>query len=286
MYVICKGGLGNQLFILATTFALSQETQKNVVLLDQYYESKLNRYSKVDNFGSFHLKQFPLVSKFIGKEKFHHKFIFKLYTVMLKFEKYLPNILMSNSEKIEDVRKSFVVHGNMQNPKKFSAYKNLIINLLQLDPRTEDNLDALLKQLSNGGKSCVAIHVRRGDYLDKKVHGPVLSRNFYLECMKHFNGPNYNFLLFSDDLDWCQKNLVDNRIEYISEKDPVISFRLMSKCDHFIISSSTYSWWAAWISSNEAKKVLAPYPFFKDDYLTWESLRDNSFINVTPEYDF
>ena len=32
----------------------------------------------------------------------------------------------------------------------------------------------------------------------------------------------------------------------------------MSLCRHFIIANSTFSWWAAWLSSHERKIVISP----------------------------
>jgi hypothetical protein len=41
------------------------------------------------------------------------------------------------------------------------------------------------------------------------------------------------------------------------------SFSLMRRCQHFVISNSTFSWWAAWLSEAEGKQVVTPSLWWK-----------------------
>jgi len=38
----------------------------------------------------------------------------------------------------------------------------------------------------------------------------------------------------------------------------------MSLCDHFIIGSSSYSWWAAWLSESKDKIIITPDKWFSN----------------------
>jgi hypothetical protein len=63
--------------------------------------------------------------------------------------------------------------------------------------------------------------------------------------------------VFSDDPDWCRANLPIKNNIYILE-DEVTSIYLMGKCDHNIISNSSFSWWGAWLGEEKGKRIIYP----------------------------
>lgn len=71
---------------------------------------------------------------------------------------------------------------------------------------------------------------------------------------------NAKFFVFSDDIEWVKENMnfpEDSVFE--SGNDPVWEkLRMMYSCKHFIISNSTFSWWAQYLSRNSEKVVIAP----------------------------
>ena len=67
------------------------------------------------------------------------------------------------------------------------------------------------------------------------------------------------FFLFSDDIEWAKDNFKNNRIIFVDEKTKDFEqLRLMYSCKHFIISNSTFSWWAQYLSESLDKVVIAP----------------------------
>lgn len=121
----------------------------------------------------------------------------------------------------------------------------------------------------------VCISVRRGNYLNptvKKLLYVCNERYFYdsIESMcKLLDRPK--FIVFTDDVTWVRENmqleskypeydfLYERGCDTVEEK-----IRMMSMCNNFIISNSTFSWWAQFLSKNKEKIVIAPDKWFVD----------------------
>ena len=112
----------------------------------------------------------------------------------------------------------------------------------------------------------MAVHVRRGDYLDPKhggIYEGICTREYYEEAMGRIRErwPDARFFLFSNDPDWIRRNLGgEGRIlvEGGSEETGYLDLYLMSQCCHAVIANSSFSWWGAWLIENPQKMVIAP----------------------------
>lgn len=95
------------------------------------------------------------------------------------------------------------------------------------------------------------------------------------------------FIVFSDDVEWCQKNFnVDGTCYYETGNNPIYEkIRLMSSCKHFIIHNSTFSWWAQHLSVSEDKIVIAPTKWMELDCWPLDVYEDN-WIYQTPDGKF
>jgi hypothetical protein len=97
----------------------------------------------------------------------------------------------------------------------------------------------------------IAIHVRRGDYL--QLNGfPVMGLDYFLRALEYVRGDVY---IFSDDIEWCRANFKNAQFVHFNE---YLDFELMKLCRHQIISRSSYSWWAAYLNDNPDKIVVCP----------------------------
>lgn len=107
----------------------------------------------------------------------------------------------------------------------------------------------------------VCVSVRRGDYIGSAMR-EVCNEDYYrsaIEEMKRLN-PKAKYLVFSDEIDWVRENysfLSGCRFE--DGTDPIYEkLRLMYSCKHYIMSNSTFCWWAQFLSRNPDKIVIAP----------------------------
>lgn len=123
-----------------------------------------------------------------------------------------------------------------------------------------------------GEVNSVALHVRRGDYVENPVanasHG-VCELSYYNNAVKRVvqRVENPVFFVFSDDPGWCKENLlIPFQTHYLDHngEQPHEDLRLMSLCRNHIISNSSFGWWGAWLSSNQDKIVIAPKKWFND----------------------
>ncbi|MEE1316597.1 MAG: alpha-1,2-fucosyltransferase [Prevotella sp.] len=122
--------------------------------------------------------------------------------------------------------------------------------------------------------NAVCLHIRRGDYLNPRWKNlQICDFNYYNQAINYILNKTENpvFFVFSNthkDLEWIKENYkfydTSNRqraikLRFVDMENPDYEeLRLMYSCKHFIISNSTFSWWAAWLGKYTEKIVIAP----------------------------
>ena len=140
--------------------------------------------------------------------------------------------------------KQIVLRGYFQNPAYFEEYRKEIVEAFDLSRR-------------DFNKGTVSVHVRRGDYLTLPEKHPAVTKEWYENAMKLF--PDHEFLFFSDDIEWCQREF-GGRMDcsFSVRQSELDDLKLMIGCEHFINSASTFSWMGAWLNTNQNKRVIVP----------------------------
>lgn len=118
----------------------------------------------------------------------------------------------------------------------------------------------------------VAIHVRRSSnpanpsepkYHENPFYVDLTKTDYYEKAIDMF--PNAKFLVFSDDILWCEDKWgMDERFEF-SYGNEIEDLNLMASCKAHIIANSSFSWWGAWLCPEYPdNKIIAPKDWFSD----------------------
>lgn len=156
--------------------------------------------------------------------------------------------------------------GNYQSEKYFSSIREELLNDFSFKQEILNIANNLYIQQKKE-KEIVAVHVRRGDYVNLQNFHPLCDMEYYKKCLDLFD--NCDIFIFSDDIKWCKenfRNISKNNITYCDSNNPYVDLCIMSICDHNIIANSSFSWWSAWLNKNKNKKVIAPKKWFGPDY--------------------
>lgn len=174
--------------------------------------------------------------------------------------KALPSI---NSKMTDNI----VLNGYWQSEKYFEDVKKIIRDeFTPKEPLRQQNSE-LYDKIVNSESVCVTI--RRGDFMNDKN-----KRIFYICDEQYFRKaleeikkyvPDCTFFGFSDDIEWVKDNIdFPGEVYFESGNDPVWEkLRLMAACKHFVLSNSSFSWWAQYLSESNNKIVLAPDRWYK-----------------------
>lgn len=130
-------------------------------------------------------------------------------------------------------------------------------------------------------KTTISIHFRMGDYKQKRYYHPIMNYEYFESSlhhiMEHKLEKNPVCVLY-----FCEKEdneYVDSKISLLYSKYPEIEFMkvddsiedynqllIMSKCNHNIMSNSSYSWWGAYLNDYVSKIVCYPSQWFGEYY--------------------
>lgn len=160
-------------------------------------------------------------------------------------------------EPIPNLPPNTILDGGFQSEKYFD--KELIKETFKCP---EETLNYWVEKLGNVSEY-TSVHVRRGDYLKLSQHHPTLDPEYYKKAFEHIKSDKY--LVFSDDIEWCKSVFTEGNFTFIKDED-YRELYLMSLCKNNIIANSTFSWWGAWLNSNENKQVIAPIKWFGPAY--------------------
>ena len=260
--LLLSGGLGNQLFQFAAakSLAIRRETKLEINL--RFFPSigPLEKRCSLPEFNidaQFVDPALPL----LGRHSLVHRIYRKLISEQSRFRYHEPS--MGFHAEVLDLCDGTTVSGLFQSHLYFAEHEQEIRSEVDLLPYRS------FPKSFKGWNYCdlIGLHVRRGDYLQHSGFELPNAAEYYsaaIDAAKRLL-PKAPVLVFSDDIEWCrEQDCFHGAIFHVfdetpKQNTPLLDMFCMSQCAVLIISNSTYSWWAAWLSGRQNAKVFAPF---------------------------
>ena len=284
--VIFGGGLGNQMFQYA--FLYANICQQNI----REVQAVMHRNSNED-YRNFSLLNFNCSIKMNAQDETevglsHKIYLLKRKIVFNAFKKIGTNDnkiiqMMSRVNSVFSpaiygyysnikVGKNSTIEGGFQNWRYFDAFKTQLRKEFVPQKKLSKDQADFLNRIEQTNSVCV--HIRRGDYLNPYYASSlaVCDDSYYKRAISTIENSveNPEFFVFTnshEDHVWIQNNYKFNEaVNYVDLNNPdYMELFLMSRCKHFIISNSTFSWWAQYLSENDNKIVVAPSIWYRNN---------------------
>ena len=228
-----QGGLGNQMFQIAAATALALRNN------DTTGFDLTNCHTPLQGNPSFFYKT-NIFRNINDIQNYNFKHLYTEPTYSYKDIKYYPDLCLQ---------------GFFQSEKYFNDCKSDIKKLFSLP---EEIINIVKNEFDY--KNTTAVHIRRGDYVNKQNFHPVCDINYYKKAASLVTGSKLLFI--SDDINWVKKYFQGSRVLYSPYKEEILDFVLMLLCKNVIIANSTFSWWGAYLNFNKDKHIIAPMSWF------------------------
>jgi len=239
-----NGRLGNQLFQLASSYALAVQTGRDFLIPTDWEYKKYFKNLK-------------------NKLQFKDVVGFKISERVFNYDIELKTTIDNCSVPTIDIK------GYLQSEFYFQPLTQEIRRLLTFKDDFVAQTTEIFKQNDVFDKETIAISIRRGDYVNNPNY-ITLGIAYYINTLMYYF-PNYkdmNIIIFSDDIPYCRVHFGCLKNVYYSENNSAIEdLCLMSQCDHFILANSTFSWWGAWLGEKPDSIIIRPQRTFDGDLL-------------------
>ena len=275
-----QGGLGNQMFQYAAGLALAEQ-RRTVLKLDV---SWFREYAGYEAHNRYALSCFNIIEQFATQEEIDRVAGVRLtraerWSVALAkrlhfycYASRLTSPANTYYESSTGFSTSFseqpnptYLYGMWQSERYFAAVADLLRLHFSFRYPPQPAVAAMAARIQSGPS--VAVHFRRGDYVRNATFNQdlgVVPHDYYNRAIAiaRERDPNAVLYVFSDDIDSIEREYKPQCPHvFVRATAPWHAFdelRLMSLCDHAVISNSTFAWWAAWLNSSPSKLVVAP----------------------------
>lgn len=289
IFLKAQGRLGNQLFQYAFVKYLSKQYNQKICI---NFERVRKKSKKKGDGWENGLKYFNIYDY---EEIYYSQYQYMWVWIKLKLVRFLINSVKNNDQHGEKFGVIYCYEPKNQHFQYINRNNIIVDGLFEYSYIVDDVIDELRKELFKYNfateknnelykkillDNSICVTVRKFDMEDPKF------TDFYQKCSVEYyhrgiqyiinKYPNANIIVFSDQIDWCKNNLKledkfpDIDITYETHNNELNEkMQMMSKCSHYVISNSTFSWWVQKLSQRKGKEKIVCAPIrWNDKYLT------------------
>lgn len=253
-----RGGLGNQLFILAAALTIAEKMNTSLVLDARFFDGKGPQGVQIRPI----VEHLPYEISIIDGHRSASEKVLRKIRRAAKSSRLFIESGFDYDPKIIDIRQNQILSGYFQSPHYFSE---------KVSESLSEAFMALTKQNPTTPSKQNNVHIRRGDYLDQhnlSAHG-IATYDYFdrgIQLLRKLNQVR-EVKIFTDSPEILSEEHVEKwnaTVENPSEAaSPLESLLNLSNCGGIVASNSSFSWWAAWIATkrNTNTTVICPRPW-------------------------
>jgi len=240
------GGIGNQLFGIATGYSLAKKHSTPFFITSGEFAGC--------NQGSHPSKYYSNIFSLLTKRAVTEPIL------LLKEKQWTYYDLDQSLTTVDFDKTCVVLDGYFQSEKYFLNMKKEFKELLASSSYVQGFL------ISRGYKerypelfephTYCFIGVRRGDYIPRaSFHNPC-GMDYYNKAITACSAKKY--YIASDDMAWCRAHFVGSQYVFLDIADDLELLYLGTLFPKYIISNSSYHWWMSYLSAYADPLVIAP----------------------------
>lgn len=178
---------------------------------------------------------------------------------------------------------NMAINGYFQSEKYFKHHREKILNLFA--PLESDAAYIQKKYgylLNNPSQITVGIQFRW--YFEDPPSNPFIqySGEYLKKATDLF--PGALFIVSTNRIEFAKRYMPENiNVVYLQEPH-YIEFRILSLCQHNIITNSSFGWWSAWLNKNPNKIVVAPKQWFNPNIPDMQDIIPEEWVRVDAKW--
>ena len=240
-----QGRLGNQLFQIAFASVLAKRLNTGYYLCRKPWRGVLAlKYFDVNG-----LNKFSFLTKFLTGH-------------FLKVPGILKPVAISNDISVEEqtplLTNNAYYIGFFQSEKYYIGYEKYVQELFCIKGKYQQLFESSMGEYMRRKKS-IAVHIRRGDYLNQEGEDISLSIPYYKKSLSRIaDVQSYNVIFVSDDIEWVKQQFTEFPDALFCSNHLMVDLQILMHADVLVLANSSFSWWGAYLNKKNAV-VYAPY---------------------------